>query len=188
MQLDSCGFCDYKDKKKWNVTRHIKAVHYKIKDHKCSFCDYAAAGETTLNEHIKEVHWKTRDRECKQCDFKCSSRRALLRHVKIVHNKIKDYECTACGHKFGSNFNLIRHSKVHEKDKKVPDNTQNQAEPSSSPVAGGPSRRLGAHEANAAACHDSNGNGNVLVGLTLLTREDVTQILKDQLINDIRAA
>ena len=43
---------------------------------------------------------------------------------------------------------------------------------SSSPVSCGPSRRLGAHEANAALCHDSNGNGNVLVGLTLLTRKD----------------
>ena len=36
----------------------------------------------------------------------------------------------------------------------------------------GPSRRLGAYEANAAFCHDFNGNGNVLVGLTLLTRKD----------------
>ena len=44
---------------------------------------------------------------------------------------------------------------------------------SSSPVSVcGPSRRLGAHEANAALCHDFNGNGNVLVGLTLLTRKD----------------
>ena len=43
---------------------------------------------------------------------------------------------------------------------------------SSSPVACGPSRRLGAHEANASLCHDFNGNGNVLVGLTLLTRND----------------
>ena len=43
---------------------------------------------------------------------------------------------------------------------------------SSSPVSCGPSRRLGAHEANAALCHDFNGNGNVLVGLTLLTRKD----------------
>ena len=132
MPLDtrfSCGHCDYKSKKKSNVTRHTMAVHEKRRDYKCSFCDYAASNRTNLNMHIKEVHWKIKDQECKHCDYKCTQPGDLRKHMKIVHNKIRDYECSVCGHKFGQNIDLIRHIKVHYKDKKVPENTKAQAEP-----------------------------------------------------------
>jgi uncharacterized C2H2 Zn-finger protein len=41
---------------KASLTRHIKAVHTKIKDQKCPHCDYVASRKDQVSSHIKKVH------------------------------------------------------------------------------------------------------------------------------------
>ena len=115
-----CELCEYKCASNYDLQRHIKQVHDKIKDFECTECNYKCSTNSTLQKHIKAVHDKIKDFECdfEDCKHTCSSNGNLQKHIKQVHDKIKDFECEKCEFKCSRNDHLQKHIKaVHDKIK-----------------------------------------------------------------------
>ena len=51
-----CPHCIFTAKKVYALNRHIKAVHYKIKDQNCTQCSFTTTDKSTLTKHIKAIH------------------------------------------------------------------------------------------------------------------------------------
>jgi hypothetical protein len=104
-----CELCEYTCRSNWDLQKHIKMIHDKIKDYECDLCEYKCSQNSNLQQHIKIVHDKSKDYECDKCEFKCSINSHLQTHIKMVHYKIKDFECNECEFKCSSNSNLQKH-------------------------------------------------------------------------------
>ena len=48
-----CGLCPTSFTTKASVLRHMKSVHFKVRDHRCSFCDAAFGRKAHLVRHEK---------------------------------------------------------------------------------------------------------------------------------------
>ena len=51
-----CPHCIFTAKKVYALNRHIKAVHYKIKDQNCEQCSFTTTDKSTLTKHVKAIH------------------------------------------------------------------------------------------------------------------------------------
>ena len=115
-----CPTCDAKFSSKGDLTRHVKAIHDKIKDICCELCDYKTTLNGNLKKHIEMVHLKIRNIQCNQCDFKCSNNGHLKRHIKALHDKIRDIQCELCDYKCSDNNSLKIHTKaLHDKIRNI---------------------------------------------------------------------
>ena len=80
-----------------HLSKHIKAVHQKVKDVTCDQCEYTACQNVHMSTHLKLIHltchqcyqrfWDNLKEmaHCSNCDVKFPLRRHLVRHVKAVH-------------------------------------------------------------------------------------------------------
>jgi hypothetical protein len=80
-----------------HLSKHIKAVHQKVKDVTCDQCEYTACQNVHMSTHLKLIHltcyqcyqrfWDNLKEmaHCSSCDVKFPLRRHLVRHVKTVH-------------------------------------------------------------------------------------------------------
>ena len=59
-----CSECDYVFYRRDNLTKHIKAVHLKVKTFKWSECSNDFYGKVDLKRHIKSVHLKEKLFKC----------------------------------------------------------------------------------------------------------------------------
>lgn len=107
-----CEQCGKEYSSKSDLTRHIRAVHLKLKPYGCNQCDYKCSYKGHLNQHIKSVHSKIKDFECNQCDAKFPSNGKLQRHIGAVHMELKPYGCNQCDAKFSGGSHLQRHIKT----------------------------------------------------------------------------
>ena len=69
----------------YNIKRHIRVVHKKVKKHSCHICDFVAAEKRTMRVHILSVHQKARPFQCDECDFTCARIDNLNNHRTIMH-------------------------------------------------------------------------------------------------------
>jgi len=53
-----CEKCPYKTVLSASFKRHIKSVHYNIRNHVCGDCGYAAKQKSTLKRHVLSLHAK----------------------------------------------------------------------------------------------------------------------------------
>ena len=53
-----CEKCQYKTVLRADFKRHVKGVHYNIRNHVCGDCGYAAKHKSTLKRHILSLHTK----------------------------------------------------------------------------------------------------------------------------------
>ena len=114
----TCDTCNKAFTARGDLKRHIKCVHYKIKDFKCDKCDYMCSIKSRLKTHIKRVHDKIKDIKCDKCDYMCSTKDHLKTHIKCVHDKIKDFKCDKCDYTCSTKVHLKCHIKqVHDKIK-----------------------------------------------------------------------
>jgi hypothetical protein len=81
-----CLHCDFTTAYSHHLSRHIKAVHEKIRDKKC---DYTTAHSHHLSSHIKAVHENFGNKKCPHCDYSAAESGALYKHLKAVHNKTR---------------------------------------------------------------------------------------------------
>lgn len=83
--LFHCSFplCAAVFKSKYNLKRHIAAVHYQLKSHKCP-----------------------------QCAKSLSSYQSLIDHLDW-HSGDTAYECTKCRKSFNKSSQLTRHKRIH---------------------------------------------------------------------------
>ena len=110
---DECGF---KSNQKDKLTRHINAVHLKIKPFECTECESKFSTPAELKGHINRHHLKLRPYECTECDSKYPVKNELKDHINRHHLKIKPFECTECESKFSTPAYLTVHiNAVHLK-------------------------------------------------------------------------
>ena len=107
-----CSLCPYKSNRQYDIEKHIKRMHLKIKNHKCTTCDYTCASISDLNRHIKQVHNKIKNHKCTKCEYACSLKSCLTDHIIAVHDKIKDSQCLTCPYKCSRSSDLTKHIKT----------------------------------------------------------------------------
>ena len=54
---------------KYNMAKHIRSVHCKLKEKTCPHCDFTTSAKQTLLAHIKAAHEKVKDHKCPKCDY-----------------------------------------------------------------------------------------------------------------------
>ncbi|KAL5252062.1 hypothetical protein ACHWQZ_G015015 [Mnemiopsis leidyi] len=84
-----CFSCGKIFSQKLHLQRHIKSVHYGIRDNLCAFCGKGFMLKSHLMEHIRAVHFKIKNHVCLFCDWKFNRIGDLNRHVKTVHTNGK---------------------------------------------------------------------------------------------------
>ena len=92
-----------------SLTRHVRAVHEKRRDHACPQCDAAFGQAGDLRVHVRTVHEQCRDHACSQCDAAFGQACHLSRHVRTVHG---DHTCRYCAGTFGTARGLTTHVRV----------------------------------------------------------------------------
>ena len=101
-----CSQCEYKAKRKANLTRHVKLKH-SIK--KCSDCaknfkDSFALKKHQINECVNEAMLK-----CNCCSYKSIFKTQLKKHIRLKHNS--RYTCSQCGMKYVRLKSFNKHQK-----------------------------------------------------------------------------
>ncbi|XP_018009661.1 zinc finger protein 85-like isoform X2 [Hyalella azteca] len=129
-----CHVCAAAFRFKWQLVRHINAVHLKLRPHKCSKCDYASSEVTYLQTHLNSAHAELKQFKCTVCCINFSSPAFLQLHVINAHSAatkfqldsyfagadlmVKYYKCSDCTYAATSKNNLNSHIKhVHLKIK-----------------------------------------------------------------------
>ncbi len=107
----SCNMCNKLFGSKYEMIKHVKQVHEKLKLFSCSLCDKSFVLKTDLTRHVDSVHRKLKPFTCTLCDISFGLESPLINHVKQVHEKLKPFSCTLCDKSFGQKETLKRHVK-----------------------------------------------------------------------------
>ena len=78
-----------------HLTRHVRAMHEKRKDHACPHCAAAFGQANNLTTHVRTVHEKRRDHACPHCTYMYVAQTAsyLTKHVRTQHLVVgEDFE------------------------------------------------------------------------------------------------
>ena len=52
-----------------------------------------------LSKHVKGVHEKVKNHSCVECEYKTFQRADLVKHVITIHQKIQAFSCSECDYK-----------------------------------------------------------------------------------------
>jgi hypothetical protein len=88
-----CQLCDFSTPLRIYLNRHQKTVHLKAKN--CTQCRKRFGRDFELARHVKNVHSKIKDFPCNHvdCDKAFGSRYKLQFHINTGHNQIKRFYC-----------------------------------------------------------------------------------------------
>ena len=106
-----CGLCNKTFLQGWNLERHKKLIHQKVKSFECMFCSKMFKLKSVLIQH-QSIDTDEKF-ACDVCSKVYKNLPNLRRH-KLVHAS-KSFNCEVCGSSFSRNDNLSRHKKLHEK-------------------------------------------------------------------------
>ena len=113
-----CNDCGALFIHKFNLQRHINAIHLKLKPYVCDQCKMSFSQKGFLQNHINSIHLKIKPYECEQCNKSFSREGCMKDHVKEVHQKLRPYRCRHCDHIFSRKRYLGIHVKrVHLNEK-----------------------------------------------------------------------
>ncbi|XP_047737520.1 zinc finger protein 723-like [Hyalella azteca] len=111
-----CHVCGAAFCSKYDLDRHINAVHLKLRPYKCSKCDYASSQVSHLRTHLNTVHAKLKPFKCDECDSYFSQKGDLKTHISRVHLKDRPHSCPHCSYSLWSKAGLATHvASVHLK-------------------------------------------------------------------------
>ena len=112
-----CRKCPYKSEYKHNLTKHIKGMHDKVRNHVCGYCGYKTSQKANLQRHLENVH-NTQEKKfiCDKCTNKTfRDEFELNEHIRGKHDKVKDQVCNYCGYATSWRSALRKHNKmVHQ--------------------------------------------------------------------------
>lgn len=115
-----CSICGFLCASNKSRKSHMKAIHFKTKNHFCDICGEGFLRKESIRLHVfKHIPEELQERnfKCKSCpkSFKCQ--RSLILHIKGMHQKGKEVKCD-CGKSFATKKRLHYHQKcVHQKEK-----------------------------------------------------------------------
>lgn len=81
-----CGVCLTTFSQKYNLTRHMRAVHDGRRPFQCEICMREFAEKYTLTVHLDVVHSEMNPFACKICASSFTSRSHLSRHFRALHS------------------------------------------------------------------------------------------------------
>jgi uncharacterized Zn-finger protein len=84
----------------------------------CPQCPSSFTERFNLNKHIRAVHERRRPYQCTTCFARFQQRDHMQKHEICVHKKLRQFSCDACGASFGWRGVLKKHRKsvhgIHE--------------------------------------------------------------------------
>ena len=105
----TCDKCGKQFDMRYQLKKHIKVVHDKIRDQQCHLCEKNFKTKDVLREHISSVHYGTKH-ICDLCGRSYNRRSDLTVHVKVRHKEdTKRHTCEQCG----KNFEFAKSLKKH---------------------------------------------------------------------------
>lgn len=139
----TCEICSRKFVNGKTLSKHVKAVHNKIKPFICNVCGKKMARKASLIIHMRQHtgekplhckvckfstrdpsvlhkhqlrHEKTEKLKCKHCDFSCIQTSAYKRHMRLNHSEeYKKIACDLCNYVTISSERLQAHKSDHLK-------------------------------------------------------------------------
>lgn len=121
-RLFECDLCEIKERSKFMMENHMKAVHLKMLMLTCWFCKPNKVFKRIreLREHSETKHSDERNYICQHCGKAYKTDKALRNHLKSGHGKLE--QCQKCGKMVG---HMSAHLNAHrrwerEKLKEVP--------------------------------------------------------------------
>ena len=88
----------------------------KLREVPCTLCDKMFIDEAASRKHLKTVHFKVKNFHCPHCDKSFSQRNKLTYHVR-THSGEKPFSCPECGRAFSLLWNLKTHLRTHTGEK-----------------------------------------------------------------------
>ena len=98
----------------FDLHRHIRTVHEKIRNHMCYQCGKGFTNQKTLTKHISVIHQKTERTEfevCQVCDLNFASIHTLNRHIYMEHDLARKFSCDKCDRVDHCLDSYVRHEK-----------------------------------------------------------------------------
>lgn len=105
----TCEICGHLFCNSRTLSKHIKAVHNKIKPFICNVCGYKSARKSTWQIHMNQ-HTGDKPYECKVCDFRARDPACMARHA-LLHTHNNPYKCNYCTFQSVQSIALKRHVK-----------------------------------------------------------------------------
>lgn len=114
-----CDMCGKTYTQKPELTKHIKFVHFQIRDHYCETCGASFGSKGHLSTHMLTHQYQVvKPNICNFCTLSFQTKAKLDRHMKS-HTGERNYECGICNKRFLYSYNVTAHIKhVHEKQKR----------------------------------------------------------------------
>ena len=105
-----CDSCPYSTAYKFNLTKHVNALHSKEKLYQCHLCDYSSLHSTTLKLHKESKHCQDQSVECSLCTHISKDKRNLNIHYERIHDNVKvDMQCKECDFEANYMKQLVLH-------------------------------------------------------------------------------
>lgn len=113
----SCPLCNAPIKRQYDIARHIRCVHQKVRSHQCFFCLRSFQQRGHLNDHVRITHKLNSGYMCTICGKNFASQSKLTRHVGAVHENQRNYSCSHCGKTYKDKRGLNYHITInHDTD------------------------------------------------------------------------
>ena len=122
----TCEQCNKTFSSQYNLNRHYKSVHLKMKQKrkgtkkyfcKQEGCDKVFSNGSNYKKHYDTVHLNIRRHLCEICSFMFKTKWALKTHLNTLHEKdqqkFRIFECKLCQKRFTSKGKLKLHETVH---------------------------------------------------------------------------
>uniref|UniRef100_A0A8D8LC95 Zinc finger protein 26 n=1 Tax=Cacopsylla melanoneura TaxID=428564 RepID=A0A8D8LC95_9HEMI len=119
-----CDFCAKSFESKGKLERHIREVHFKIRNrsiHTCTICSKNFKSRSNLRNHLN-IHTGEKNHLCYLCGNRFVDPGTLRKHMRHVHAETRAgqpvdrqmLQCEKCGKSFGSRTGYARHvDKIH---------------------------------------------------------------------------
>lgn len=89
-----CEICSNEFATSKTLSKHIKAVHNRIKPFICNVCNYKSARKSTWEIHMRQ-HTGEKPMSCKFCSF-CTADPSVLRKHEMRHNDVNNNNRIEC--------------------------------------------------------------------------------------------
>ncbi|GAB1598793.1 zinc finger protein 236-like [Argonauta hians] len=91
------------------LSKHVQAVHSKIKPYVCSYCGHSTARKAMLQLHLR-IHTGEKPFKCDVCQYATGDHNSLRRH-KMRHSGMRPYKCQYCSYSCIQAISLKTHMK-----------------------------------------------------------------------------